>query len=468
MSTDRSQHFDVIVIGSGGGSKITRPAANLGNRTAIIDSGYLGGTCLNHGCIPSKMLSHPADIRLAIAESNKYELDVPIGTVRFKELVTRVTNTIMADSAKIAPGYESHPNITYFPHHAKFVGPKTIEVNGERITGDKIFITVGAKAQIPYIPGLKDTPYLTYKEALRLTSQPKKMIILGAGYIACELGHFYGAMGTEVTYVVRSSFLRNEDQEVSEAITANFQNRFTCHMKSEISQVTYENGMFTVTIETLNGRFTEQADALLIATGVLPYTDELGLDTTGVSINAAGAIQVDDYMETSCKGIWAFGDVIGRYLFRHTANFEGDYVCNTVFGGQDKKPISYPPVPHAVFCNPQIAGVGATEQALIQQNTPYFVGKNLYAHSGMGMALRSTDEFVKLLFHRDTKTLLGAHIYGDEAATMIHMLIAMMGKKATLDDLLGMIYIHPALPEVVRNAARKAKAAQGYADKTNT
>src|SRR3989338_7811763 len=190
--------YDVIVIGSGGGAKIISPAARLGLKVAAIEKDKLGGTCLNRGCIPSKMLIHPADVALKIKEAAKFGLNVnPQFTVNFADLVNRISNTVDNDSAGIEAGYSKNPNIDHYRGTAKFVSNKIIEVNGEQLTADKIFIAVGTRPLIPNIPGLKRTPFMTSTEALRNTILPKKMIILGAGYIATELGHAYAALGTQ-------------------------------------------------------------------------------------------------------------------------------------------------------------------------------------------------------------------------------------------------------------------------------
>lgn len=451
--------YDVIVIGSGGGSKITRPAANLGHTVAIIEKGALGGTCLNHGCIPSKMLIHPADIVSEIRDAYRFELEVNQHIdVRFSDLVNRVTRTVTADSDSIAPMYEAHERITYYPHACHFVSDKVIEVNGEQITADRIFIVAGCRAHIPAIPGLEGTPYLTYKEALRNSVQPKKLLVIGGGYIAVELGYFYGAMGTQVEFIVRSGMLRSEDDEVREAFEATFSSRFPVHFKSSPTQVRYEGNIFYVTVRDENN--TDRvltADALLVATGVIPNTDVLQLAHTSIVCSESGYVQVDDFLQTSVPGVYAFGDIIGTHLFRHAANYQGEYVFNRVFGDATG-PLRYPPMPHAVFSWPQVAGVGVTEQEAIAKGIPYVAARNDYKNSAMGMALQSTFGFCKLIFHRETHALIGAHIMGKDASTMIHMCIAYMKMNATVEDMLDTIYIHPALPEIIRNTVRKAMA----------
>lgn len=448
--------YDVIVIGSGGGTKLVRPVSALGKKVAIIEREKLGGTCLNRGCIPSKMLIHPADVATAIREAGKYDLRVTGELmVNFSKLVARVNQTVDSESDGIAPVYENDPKVDLYGGHARFVGKKTVEVNGERLTADRIFITTGADAYVPDIPGLKDTPYMTYREALRSTKKPKKLVVLGGGYIAMELGYFYAALGVEVHFFVRSRMLKGEDHEVQEEFEKLFSEKHNVYFGRTISSVNYSLGEFHITDQ--DGEVM-RADALLMASGVAPMTSDLGLEHTDVKRDEKGFIIVDDFLRTHAEGIWAFGDCIGRNLFRHMANYEGEYLFRTLYKEPKEEPISYHAVPHAVFSNPQIGGVGKTEKQLQQENIPYVVGKCPYKKSGMGMALIPDGGFVKLLFETETRKLVGAHIIGEEASNMIHMPIAYLNMGATLDDLLKTIYIHPALPELVRNAARNAQS----------
>jgi dihydrolipoamide dehydrogenase len=453
--------YDVIVIGSGGGSKITSPAARLGFKVASIEKEALGGTCLNRGCIPSKMLIHPADVVSELQEAAKYDLHFnPHFSVNFEKLITRISNTVDTDSSKIKAGYERNPNIDFYPGTARFVSDKVVEVNGEQLTAEKIIIAVGTRPQIPSIEGLLDTPFMTSTEALRNIKLPKKMIVLGGGYIAVELGYAYGALGTEVHFLVRQKFLRHEDAQVAQEFLKVFSKKFKVHCPALPTRVQYRNGMFEVAYKDAQG--AEQllrADALLVATGIVSNVDTLDLSKTNIKVSDKGFIQVNDYLETSVPGVYALGDCIGRYFFRHSVNFEGEYLFDRVFLKKNINPIQYPPVPHAIFTNPQIAGVGKTEEQLKVEGVDYVVGINSYASSAMGMALLSDHGFCKILIERKSKKILGAHIIGYQASNMIHMIIALMTKQGTLDDLLNMIYIHPALPEIVRNAARKAREA---------
>ena len=451
--------YDVIVIGSGGGAKITSPAATMGLKVAVIEKDKLGGTCLNRGCIPSKMLIHPADVAVEIKHANRFDIhNDPKFTVDFAKLITRISETVDHDSQKIEASYTKHPNIDYLNGSAKFVSPKVIEVNGEHLTAEKIFIAVGTRPHIPEIPGLEGTPYMTSTEALRNTKLPKVMVIVGGGYIATEIGHAYGALGTETHFLIRSKLLRNEDAQVSEEFTRVFSQNHTIHLGAIPTKIHYHGHLFIVTYEQDGWEENIQCDALLIATGIVSNANTLALERTGIKANEKNFIQVDDHLRTSVDGIYAMGDCIGRYFFRHSVNFEGEYLFNEVYGNKTGQSIKYPPIPHAVFTYPQVAAVGKTEEELKTANIDYVVGLNPYRSSAMGMALLSDHGFCKLLIERRTKKILGCHIIGEEASNMIHMVIAFMNMAGTLNDLLNMVYIHPALPEIVRNAARKAKA----------
>jgi len=453
--------YDVIVIGSGGAAKITSPAARLGLKVACIEKTALGGTCLNRGCIPSKMLIHPADVAALLKDAEKFDITINTHfTVDFNKLVSRISNTVDTDSSNIAAGYNKNPNIDYYHTEAKFVSNKVIQIDGQEMTADKIFIGVGARPQIPNIEGLKDTPFMTSTEALRNTKLPKKLIVIGAGYIAVELGHAYGALGTDVHFLVRSQFLRNEDSDIADEFTKVFSKQYNVHIGISPKKIEYKDGEFTVIYEeTDHSQHSMSADALLVATGVVANTDTLSLENTDIELNEKGFVKVNDHLRTTVEGVYSLGDCVGNYMFRHSVNYEGEYLFRTCFVDKNNIPIQYPPVPHAIFSRPQVAGVGKTEDQLKDENIDYVVGMNPYRSSAMGMALLSDHGFCKILIDRQTHKILGAHIIGEEASNMIHMLIAFMNKEGTLDDLLKMIYIHPALPEIVRNAARKAKAA---------
>ncbi|TGM96404.1 dihydrolipoyl dehydrogenase [Leptospira yasudae] len=451
------KEYDIIVIGTGGGTKLVTPPSKIGYKVAVIEKESPGGTCLNRGCIPSKMLIYPAEILSLAKNSEKFQITFPgKPQVDFKTLVERVSKTVDDESASILPAYEKNPNITYIQGTATFLSDKVVTVNGEQLTAERIFIASGARPTIPNIPGLEGTPYMTSREALRRTDLPKSMIVIGGGFIALELGFAYSAFGSDVTFLVRNRMLKNEDGDVVDEFERVFSKEQKVLLHSNVQKVEYKENLFYLEVLADGKSIQLQAEALLVATGIRPNTDLLDLGNTNIQTDANGYIQVNEYLETTAPGVYALGDITGKYFYRHSVNFEGEFLFRTLYQERKRSPIDYPPVPHAVFTHPQVAKVGKTEEQLKKEGIAYIAAKNPYSASATGMARLSDSGFVKILVEKKTRKVLGAHAIGDEASNVIHLFILLMTMGGTLDDLLKMIYIHPALPEIARNAARKA------------
>lgn len=365
------------------------------------------------------------------------------------------------DSDSILPFYQNDPNIDLYAWEWKFVDNKVIEVNGEKITAEKIYIATGSRPHIPNIEGLEGTPYFTSTEALKNTQKPKKMIVVWWGYIATELGHFYGAAGVDVHFLVRSEMLKNEDKDIRKEFQKDFESRYNVHFEVTPTKVEYHNNTFSVHLQHADHK-TEviEADALFVATGVVPNSDTLWLEHTDIGVSKRWHIEVDEYLETSVPWVYALGDVVGNYLFRHSVNYEGEYLLAQHYLWDMKTPILYPPMPHAVFSYPQIAWVWVTEDELQKDGKilgkDYITETHNYKNSAMGSAMKSEVWFVKIIANPKTGEILGAHIIGEKASDIIHMLIVCISEKIPVQNLLkNMIFIHPALSEVIRNVLRK-------------
>lgn len=455
------KQYDLIVIGTGGGIKIALPAAADGRQVALIEEDRAGGTCLNRGCIPSKMLIYPNELAMEMRHAERIDVHLPAPPhVDFKALVERTNSKVDGISASLIDTFASVPNLDFYPSHAEFVADKSIRVEGQDLTADRIVIATGSRPAILPIPGLEGTPYMTSADALRRTDLPRNLLLIGAGYIATEIGFAYASAGCDVQFIVRSRFLRQEDDEIASEFARVFSRHHTIHQPAHPQSVNYRDGLFHVHCgaspdappDVLTG------DALLVATGVTPNGDRLGLANTGIETDDKGFIKVDPYLQTAVAGVYALGDVVGHHLYRHTANYEGDYLYRTAFAGAPRAPLDYGPVPHAVFAYPEIAGVGARENDLRSRGIDYVVGRATYAESNQGLARGLDHGLCKLLVDRASQRILGAHILGDEASDMIHLFIVLMKKNGTLDDILDTIFIHPALPEIARDAARDARA----------
>jgi len=446
----RVHEFDLIVIGAGSGTTLLE----TNKKVALIERGPMGGTCLNRGCIPSKILIHHADVAETIQRSKEFWITSKMTDWNWKKIIETTSDLVDSDARKIERNIRNSKNITLFKGTGKFVGPRTLKVNGQLVRGKKIVIAAGTRPSIPPVEGLDKVPFMTSKEALRLKKQPKVLTIIGGGYIAAELAHFYGALGTKINIIQRNAVLvPNEDAEIAKKFTEIFSKKYNVYLGHTAKSVSKSGGIYKVNIERKagGGKKTITSDALLVATGRKPNTDILQVEKAGVRVNKHGYIRTNQYLETTAKNIWALGDIVGNYLFKHSANLESEYVYSNCFEGKRLR-VNYLAMPHAVFSSPQIAGVGATEKELQEKGKHYALGKYYYKNTGMGEAFKEKDGFVKIMADPHTKKILGCHIIGPEASTLIHEVIVAMRANLKVDALIDAVHIHPALPEVVQRA----------------
>jgi dihydrolipoamide dehydrogenase len=374
------QKFDVIILGSGAGLNIAGPLASQGRKVAVVEKGALGGTCLNRGCIPSKMLIHSADVIETIKSAHLFGIDVKGYEIDFPRLVDRVTEAVDSDSEEIEKSFAGSKNPMLFKGDVRFVGEKRLKVGEEELTADRILIATGGRPVIPEIDGLRDSGFITSDEALRLRTQPRVLTILGGGYIAVEMAHFFGSLGTRINIIEKhNNLVYREDGEVSRRFTEIFRKKHNVLTGHEPERVEKKDRGFEVTARDQEGRSSViKSDQLLVATGRRPNSDGLDLEKTGVRTDAKGFIITDEYLETSKKGIFALGDVLGHYLFRHSANLESEFTFYNVIDSERKVPVDYTAMPHAIFTSPQIAGVGKTEEQLKAAGQDYAVGRYDY------------------------------------------------------------------------------------------
>ena len=482
------QKFDLIVIGSGSGLDVANAAYQHGLRVAIIEKNRMGGTCLNKGCIPSKLLIHSADVAETIKHAHLFGLKVDGFSVDFPAIVERVNGITDSMSDEIRKSLEGMENPKLFAKECKFVEEKIISIrsgdknrhgdDSETITADKILIASGSRPRIPRIEGLEGSGYITSDEALRLKKQPKVLTIIGGGYIACELAHFFGALGTKINIIQRRDVLiPDEDKEISKKFTEIFSKKYNVYLDYGTEFVSNKDGdsdndrnsKFQVIAKNTSGKSIEvYSDQLLIAAGRIPNSDKLDLEKTGVKINKKGFVITDRYLETNIKGIFALGDAIGRFLFKHSANHEAQYAYYNLLHPDSMIPVSYHAMPHAIFSSPQVAGVGFTEQEIIKEQEKnnnnsgsiieYQKSVYHYIDTAMGRALQDQDGFVKFLVDKKDKKILGCHIIGSQASILIHEVLVAMKAGAnnncgTIDNITKTIHIHPSLSEVIARAA---------------
>lgn len=447
------QEFDLIIIGAGSGNSILTPDFDDWN-VAIVEKGEFGGTCLNRGCIPSKMFVYAADTALAARHSSKLGVDMSVDNVRWSDIVDRVFGRIDPIAAGGEDYRRSMENVTVFNAHGTFVDHKVLEVDGQQITAPNIVLAAGARSYAPPIDGLADVPYRTSDDIMRLPELPEHLIVLGGGFIALEMAHVFDGLGAKVTVVNRSETLLNHtDHEVSQRFTDEVRDRFNLVCGTTVKSCSHDDNTFTLTVDQGGTEVVVSGDQLLVATGRVPNGDELGVEATGVRLDEAGYVITDEYLRTDVEGIWALGDIQSSHQLKHTANFETKVVAHNIANPDNMRVCDLGHVPYAVFSYPQIAAVGASEHELQAAGIPYVSKVQAYGDVAYGWAMEDTSGFCKLLAHPETRQLLGAHLMGPQASTLIHQLMQGMAFGQTVDEMAaGFLYIHPALSELVENA----------------
>ncbi len=446
-----TRHFDVVVIGGGSGLTAAYHAERDGKSVALVDAQpeALGGTCVNFGCLPTKGLIQSARIVNALRAGPVHGVHVTPSDiwVDFPRIAARVRE----ERARRASGARSYVEGSLFPFYgrARFVDEKTLEMDdGRRLSGDRVFIAAGARAAVPPVAGIEDVPYHTNESILELSARPDRLIILGGGYIGCEFAHFFEAMGTQVVLVDRAACLLREDDEVRDLVTTELGKKLRLITQATAQRAYADGRGLALDLDTKDGPTTVRGDALLLAAGRRSNAETLDASRTGVELDEAGWVRVDDQLRTTHPDIFAFGDVIGTEMYKHTSSYEGELAYRNAFGAAHK--VSYRSNPHAVFTDPEIGAVGLTERACREQGIPYRAGKVDYASIAKGQIVGSPPGFAKLLVEDGTERILGCHIAGPQAAELVHeVVVAMNAEAAGVDLVRRSIHTHPTLSELV-------------------
>ncbi|MCW2812434.1 MAG: mtr [Friedmanniella sp.] len=451
----RVQHFDLAIIGSGSGNSIVDERFS-GLSVALVEKGVFGGTCLNVGCIPTKMYVYPADLALAPEGSSRLGVDLVRQRVRWSDIRERIFGRIDPIAAGGREWRASNADVTLFGEAAHFVGPRRLDTGSAGvITADRFVLAAGSRVRVPAIAGLDSVPYETSDTVMRLPELPGSMVILGGGFVAAEFAHVFASFGTRVSVVNRSDrLLRQEDDEVSTTFTRLLGERVDLHLSAQVNKVTAEGSGVAVEVAGADGEVrTLRADVLLVATGRVPNGDTLDLAAAGVEVDGDGYVLVDDQQRTSADGVFALGDVSSPFQLKHVANHEARVVQHNLLHPDDLVSSDHRFVPHAVFSEPQVASVGLTERQALEQGIRHVAVRQDYGSTAYGWAMEDTDHFVKLLGDPVTGQLLGAHLIGPQASSLIQPLIQAMsfGQRAH-DVARGQYWIHPAMAEVVENA----------------
>jgi len=452
--------YDLIVIGTGSAMNIVQPmiSENPDIKIAVIDKDEPGGICLTRGCIPSKLLFYPAELIREIGTASKFGIDVEIKNTGFKSVMDRMRTHISKDIDMIRGGLSNDGNIDYYPEVAEFVAPYTLNVGSETIKSKMIFLCTGSKITLPPVKGLNEVQYLTSDTVLEMTELPESIAIIGGGYIAAEYGHFFSAMGSNVTIIGRNpQFIPEEEPEISalaKKVMSEYLNLITNHEVIEVL-MTNDGKKKVVAKDRSTGELIEVvAEEILVATGRGSNSDILYPEKGDIKTDSRGWIVTNEYLETTQPNIWAFGDANGKYLFKHVANYESTIVYYNAILKKNVK-VDYHAVPNAVFSYPEMASVGLREKEAIEKygEDNVLIGFERYEDTAKGQAMAVKDYFVKVIVEAKTNKILGAHIIGPHASILIHQIIPLMYTPLqSAEPIMDGMDIHPSLSEVVSRA----------------
>ncbi|WOP17283.1 mycothione reductase [Raineyella sp. LH-20] len=459
------RHFDLCVIGTGSGNTIVDERF-ADRRVAIIDAGVgpdrlFGGTCINLGCIPTKMYVHPADLAAQVDHARALGVDLHLDGVRWRSIRDRIFGRLDPIAAGGRQWRASGmPNVELIEGRAHFTGPRTLRVVAadggvQDITADQIVIAAGSRVRMPDVPGTDRVMLHTSETVMRIDDLPREMVILGGGFVGMEFAHVFASFGVDVTILNRSGvLLHREDEDVARRATQFVSER--CHVKLHQhldSFAPLPDGRIRVAATGPSGPRAYDTDLVLVAIGRIPNGDTLGLEAAGLTLTEDCRVPVDEYQRTPVDGIWALGDVSSRHLLKHVANAEARTVQHNLLHPEAPVATDHRFVPHAVFGSPQIAAVGLTEQDARLRGVRYITATQDYRDVAYGWALEDEGHFCKLLADPATGRLLGAHIVGPEASVLIQPLLQAMSFDLDARTLArGQYWIHPALAEVVENA----------------
>lgn len=444
-------HYDAIVIGTGqSGPSMAARLSGEGLKTAIIERKSFGGTCVNSGCTPTKALVASARAAYVARRADHFGVEIPGPvTVDMKKVKARKDEIVRASSRGVEGWLRGLENCTVFQGTARFAGEKKVEVDGETLSADKIFINVGARPFIPPIEGLEGVPYLTSSTVMELDELPEHLIILGASYIGLEFAQMYRRFGSRVTVIDRNSrVISRDDEDVSLEVQKILEREgVEFRLDAECMSVRPHADGVAMNV-ACDGDQEVSGSHLLLAVGRVPNTDDLGLDTTSIETTDRGFIVVDDQLRTSVEGVWATGDVNGQGAFTHTSYNDYEIVAANLFDN-DPRRVSDRILCYGLFVDPPLGRVGMTEAQVRASGRKALIGKMPMTRVGRAKERSETQGFMKVLVDAETHRFLGAAflcIGGDEIA---HSILDAMYADQPYTTISRAVHIHPTVSELV-------------------
>ncbi len=456
------QQFDLVIIGGGAGAFAAAIKADeLGAKTAIINDGLpLGGTCVNVGCVPSKTLLYAGELLHLAKNHNVPGIELEVKNFDFQRVIADELSLVEKMRNEKYEGVLANlENVTLIEGRAKFISETEVEVNGERLQADKFIIATGSTANIPPIDGIKKAGYITHIEALKLETQPKELVVVGGGAIALEFSQMFARFGTKVTMLVRGdAVFRTGDKALVARLLEIFKKEgITVKTNAPIKSVRKE-GEKKIVVYEVDGKQDEIiCDEILLATGKTANTNGLGLQLTNVKVNDRKSIVVNENFQTNNPNIFAVGDVVDLPLrLETTAGREGTLAAENALK-ITKNNIDYNAVPYTIFTDPQLAGVGLTEEEQMKRMNTCACRTVSFKHVPKAAILRRTEGLISMSIHPETAEILGVHILAPQAGELIAEAMMLVKNKNTIDDVINSLPMFPTLSEGIKLAALSFK-----------
>jgi pyruvate/2-oxoglutarate dehydrogenase complex dihydrolipoamide dehydrogenase (E3) component len=444
--------YDAVIIGAGqAGPPLAVRLAGAGRKVAIIERNQFGGTCVNTGCIPTKTLI--ASARVAHMARRAIEYGVGIGnsiTVDMKRVKERKDAIVRSSNEGLEKWLNGTENLTVYKGHARFEGARQVRIADQLIEADQIFINVGARANVPPLPGLDQVRYLTNSSMMDVDYLPEHLIVVGGSYVGLEFGQMFRRFGSEVTIVeMGPRLIHREDEDVSEAIREILENE-SIHVRLDAECIALEKqgDKVAVNLNCSTGEKKVIGSDLLLAVGRIPNTDDLGLEKAGVAIDRRGYVQVDDQLRTNVAGIYALGECNGRGAFTHTSYNDYEIVAGNLLD-HDRRSVSDRITAYALYTDPPLGRAGMNESAARKTARKALMATRPMSRVGRAVEKGETQGFMKILVDADTKEILGASLLGIECDEVIHSILDVMYAKAPYTVIQRAMHIHPTITELI-------------------
>jgi pyruvate/2-oxoglutarate dehydrogenase complex dihydrolipoamide dehydrogenase (E3) component len=441
------QTFDHIIVGTGQATGTLISGLPEDETIAVIEGGKVGGTCVNFGCTPTKALIASAKVAHMVSRAGDYGVQVTGSQVDFAQVMARMNE--IRDNSGMVSWLESLEHVTLLREFASFTGPRTLQVGDKEITGERIYLNVGARARALPIPGLDEVTWLDNKSILELTELPEHLMIIGGSYVGLEFAQMFLRFGAAVTVLEAGpQLMSREDRDVAECIQQILKDEgITFHLNAKVQRVTQENQYISVSIKQGDKELTINGSHLLLAAGRVPNSDRLNLEAAGIKADKRGYIEVDDHLRTNVDNVFALGDVNGQGAFTHTSVNDAEIVLDYLGGGSRKLSDRIPT--YAMFIDPPLARVGLSEKEALEKGHKVFKAAREMKQIARAKEMGETQGFVKLLIDGDTDLIIGATILGVHGDEVINMFTAFMYSGLPCKTYRKAVLIHPTVAELM-------------------